>query len=111
MIARLLRYALLLGILLGAAAASAECLPFAEAQKKEGEPVCITGKVLKVAHSSTGNWYLDFCENYRQCPFTIFIFGKDAKKLGNLKELEGQEITIYGRIKDYRGRSEIILRD
>src|SRR5215469_9749324 len=111
MTARSLRRALLLAILFSAVAASAECIPFAEAQKKQGEPACISGKVMKVAKSQGGNWFLDFCENYRQCPFTVVVFSVDAKRLGDLKQLEGQDVTIYGRIKEYKGKPEIVLRD
>jgi hypothetical protein len=107
----LVRCLVFLALLFGAAAASAECISFAEAGKKQGEPACITGKVIKVAKSPGGNVFLDFCENYRQCPFTVVVFEKDAEKVGDLKLLEGQEVTIYGRIKEYHGKPEIILRD
>jgi hypothetical protein len=99
--------------LLGAACAfvRAECVPFQDAKKLEGKPGCVTGKVLKVSQSQSGNGYLDFCENYRACPFTVFIPRSDAKNLGDLRQLEGQQVEIYGKIQDYNGRPEIILKD
>jgi hypothetical protein len=93
------------------AAAAAECVPFEQLQSKKGDAVCITGKVVKVNQSQAGNWFLDFCENYRQCPFSVFIFEKDAAKLGDLRGLQGQQVTIYGRIREYNGKPELILRD
>jgi hypothetical protein len=89
----------------------AECVPFQDAKTVEGKPACITGKVLKVAQSQSGHWYLDFCENYRECPFTVFVPRSDADRLGNLKTLEGQQVEIYGKVQQYNGRSEIILKD
>lgn len=91
--------------------AQAECVPFQDAKTVEGKPACITGKVVKVAQSQGGNWYLDFCENYRECPFTVFVPRSDAERLGNLKPLEGQQVEIYGKVQQYNGRSEIILKD
>lgn len=93
------------------AAAAAECVPFEQLQGKRDDAVCITGKVVKVNQSHAGNWFLDFCENYRQCSFSVFIFEKDAEKLGDLRSLQGRQVTIYGRIREYNGKPEIILRD
>jgi len=98
---------------MGAASAvvRAECVPFQDAKTLEGKPGCVTGKVLKVAQSQTGNWYLDFCQNYRECPFTVYVPRGDAQKVGDLRPLEGQQVEIYGKIQQYNGRSEIILKD
>lgn len=107
------RHALRVAALCGAASlfVRAECVPFQDAKKVEGKPACITGKVLKVAQSQSGNWYLDFCENYRDCPFTVYVPRSDAERIGNLKPLEGQQVEIYGKVQQYNGRSEIILKD
>src|SRR5215472_4759008 len=93
------------------AVAAGECVPFEQLQGKKGDAVCITGKVVKVNQSHAGNWFLDFCEDYRQCPFSVFIFEKDAARLGDLRSLQGQQVTIYGRIREYNGKPEIVLRD
>jgi hypothetical protein len=99
--------------LLGAASffARAECVPFQDAKKLEGKPACVSGKVVKVAQSQSGNWYLDFCENYRECPFTVYVPRSDAHRIGDLRPLEGQQVEIYGKVQNYNGRSEIILKD
>jgi hypothetical protein len=89
----------------------AECVPFQDAKKLEGSAACVTGKVAKVAQSQSGNWYLDFCENYRECPFTVYVPHGDAKQVGDLRPLQGQQVEIYGKVEPYGGRSEIILKD
>ena len=104
-----LRLLFLLICLSGAAAA--DCLPYDQLQNKKGDAVCVTGTVVKVGQSHAGNWFIDFCKDYRQCPFAVFIFERDANRLGDLRSLQGQQVTIYGRIRDYNGRNEIILRD
>jgi DNA/RNA endonuclease YhcR with UshA esterase domain len=92
--------------------ASAECIPFAEAQKKVGETVCVTGKVLKVSTSArSGTQFLNFCDDYKTCPFTVVVFARDLRDVGDVRPLEGQTIEIHGKVKLYKGQAEIILSD
>jgi len=97
-------------ILLGASAA-AKCIPFAEAENKIGAQACVTGKVLKVAQSAGGTFFLNFCENYRECPFTVVVFPSDLRDVGDVRALEGKTIEIFGKITSWRGHAEIVLRD
>lgn len=100
-----------LSILLLGTLASAACLPIAEAPKKVGETVCITGKVLKVVEGKNGTHFLNFCEDYRQCPFSVVVFAGDLRQVGDVRHLEGKEIQIHGKVRLYGGRPEIILSD
>ncbi|HXZ27821.1 MAG TPA: hypothetical protein VEG08_07450 [Terriglobales bacterium] len=89
----------------------AGCLPVAEAPKKIGADACVTGTVLKVQESEKGGaWFLDFCEDYRQCPFTVVVFTRDLRDVGDVRRLQGKSIEVWGRIQSYGGRAEIILR-
>jgi len=58
-----------------------------------------------------GNTFLDFCEDYRDCPFTSVIFSSDKNKFGDLASLAGRQIEIRGPITVYQGKPEIIIRD
>jgi hypothetical protein len=72
----------------------------------------VRARVVKVARGQRGTWYLDFCKNYRHCPFTVVAFERDwGKHIEKLNDLEGKEIEIYGAVQKYYGRTEIILRD
>jgi hypothetical protein len=93
------------------AVATADCLPIDRAQDNIGRNGCVTGKVIKVAQSQSGTYFLDFCENYRECPFTVVIFQKNLRDVGDIRRLEGQAINIHGQIKHYGGRAEIVLAD
>jgi hypothetical protein len=62
-----------------------------------------------VQSSERGVHYLDFCEDYRTCPFSVVIFSHDLKNVGDVRELAGKLIEIRGEIKEYDGRAEIIL--
>lgn len=98
-------------LLLLAAPAAADCLPIEEAPNKVGEVTCVTGLVKQVKETESGTWFLNFCDDYRQCPFSVVVFAKDLKHVGDVRTLEGKTIEIHGRIQNYQGRAEIILRE
>jgi len=95
-------------LLLTPPAFCADCIPFDQAPKHIGETHCVTGKVVRV-HASRTAHYLDFCEDYRLCPFSVVIFSHDIKNVGDVRQLSGKMIEIHGEIKEYNDRAEIIL--
>lgn len=98
-------------LLLCACAAAKECIPFDQAPEYVGKTTCVTGKVVKVAQTQAGSFFLDFCEDYRKCPFTVMVFRSNLKDVGDVRQLAGKDIEIHGKIKEWRGRAEIILKD
>jgi DNA/RNA endonuclease YhcR with UshA esterase domain len=88
-----------------------ECLPVEEARKHIGEIKCITGKVVRVQQGTRGVHFLDFCDDFRLCPFTVVIFPSDLKNVGDVRQLDGRLIEIHGQVKEYDGRAEIILEE
>jgi len=87
------------------------CVPFREAGPLVGQSACITGRVLRVFTSRAGNTFLDFCPDYRTCPFTSVVFSQDRAKFGDLGQLQGRRIEIRGLVSSYQDRAEIIIRD
>jgi DNA/RNA endonuclease YhcR with UshA esterase domain len=86
------------------------CVSFTEASKHVGTAQCVSGTVLHVETIAKGVTVLDFCKEMKACPFTVVVFPSDIKKIGDVRQLEGQQIEIKGMIQDYDGRSQIILR-
>jgi hypothetical protein len=76
-----------------------------------GEKQCVSGKVLHLSQSAGGVTFLDFCEDYRSCPFTVVVLAEDLPYLGDLSQLIGKTVKVRGKIKDYDGRAEIVLQD
>src|SRR5690349_19749666 len=76
------KYRLLLATALLSSLARADCLPFDEARKHVGEVKCITGKVVRVKQGSRGVHFLDFCDDFRLCTFTVVVFPGDLKSVG-----------------------------
>lgn len=98
-------------LLLAGTLAPAACMPIEEAPKHIGDNACVTGTVLKVKQSQSGTFFLDFCTNYRKCPFSVVVFRSNLRDVGDVRQLEGKVIEIHGRIRAWGSRSEIILKD
>jgi hypothetical protein len=98
-------------LVLVATTALADCYPFSTANDHLGEVTCIRGKVVKLAVGPTGLHFLNFCEDYKTCPFTVVVFPRDLRDVGDVRTLEGKEIQVTGKVKMYKGQLEIILRD
>ena len=89
----------------------ANCADFRDAERLIGRAGCVSGRVLRVATSRAGHTFLDFCPDYRQCPFASVIFAEDRNRFGDLGTLWGKQVEIRGPVTTYKGRAEIIIRD
>lgn len=89
----------------------ADCLPFDKAKDHLGETLCVKGHVLKVSIGRTGIHFLNFCEDYRTCPFTVIVFPRDLRDVGDVRSMENSDVEVYGLVKSYQGQAEIILKD
>jgi DNA/RNA endonuclease YhcR with UshA esterase domain len=110
-----LRFLLKTAVLAGAVfttshALAADCVHFSEARRHLGKTQCVIGTVVHVKEGSNGVTFLDFCENYETCPFTVVVFQGDLRRVGDVRQLAGRAIEIKGTVEEYDGRAEIILR-
>jgi hypothetical protein len=92
-----------------AAPVSIGTIDYTDAPKHVGEYASVRGKLVKAYTSASGTVFLDFCTNYKTCPFSGVIFADDAKKFGDLSRLAGQTVTLSGKIASYQGKAEIVL--
>ncbi len=86
-------------------------IDYTEAANHVGEFACVSGKIDHVYTSQKGTIFLNFCSDYKNCPFGAVIFGSEAHKFPNPKQYEGQTVQITGLIRSYQGQPEIILKD
>ena len=101
---------LLIALLFSSASfASDKCIHFREAREHIGAMKCVQGKVLHVKEGEHGATFLDFCEDYRACTFTVVVFARDLKHIGDVRYLSGKDVSIHGKIQEYDGRAEIVL--
>ena len=87
------------------------CIGIEDAQNFVGKNACVSGVLEKVFVSKSGTIFLDFCKDYKTCPFTAVIFKSASSKFPDIKSLEGKSVSITGLVKTYQGKPEIILND
>ncbi len=92
-----------------AALISIGTIDYTEASKYIGKYASVRGTLVKAYTSKSGTIFLDFCENYKTCPFSGVIFADDAKAFGDLSRYAGQAVTLTGKISSYEGKAEIVL--
>ncbi len=86
-------------------------IEFQEAPDNVGESYWVRGEVDHVFVSEKENHFINFCEDYRECPFSATIFREDTENFIELEiqEWEGEIIHIYGDISLYEGRPQVII--
>jgi DNA/RNA endonuclease YhcR with UshA esterase domain len=97
---------------LSAAPALAETIPAAEAKNHIDKDVTVEGVVSEVHHAASGRAiFIEIGGRYPNNPFSAVIFKDHFNKFPTADSLAGKTVDVTGRIKDYRGRAEIILDD
>ena len=94
-----------------AASVSIGTIDYTDAPAHIGETASVRGTLVKTYTSKTSTVFLNFCENYKTCPFSGVIFADDAKKFGDLSRYNGTTVTLTGKIVSYQGKAEIVLSD
>jgi DNA/RNA endonuclease YhcR with UshA esterase domain len=61
--------------------------------------------------TSKGTIFINFCSDYKTCPFGVAIFSSEAHKYSNPKQYENKTVEITGLLRSYQGRPEIIVND
>jgi DNA/RNA endonuclease YhcR with UshA esterase domain len=84
-------------------------ISFTQAPNYLGKSACVTGTVDHVYTSRKGTIFLNFCPDYKTCPFGVVIFGENASKFPNVEQYTGKNVEITGFITAYQGRPEIVL--
>ena len=87
------------------------CISYEQAPNHVGVDTCVTGRVDHVFVSGSNTTFINYCEDYRNCPFSAVLFDGDRSRFSAVGELSGKVITIDGVIRTHEGRPQIILRD
>lgn len=90
---------------------SDQVIDYTEAPNHLGQNIAVRGRIVKVASSNKGTIFLDYCSNYKGCPFSVVVFNSNTGSFSDLNSYEGKTITIKGFIRTYQNRPEIILNN
>lgn len=76
-----------------------------------GKDVTVKGVVTQVTISKGGNVFFNMDGKYPNNKFTAVIFKKDLERFGDVKSWEGKTVEVTGKIEDYKGQLEIIIKE
>jgi DNA/RNA endonuclease YhcR with UshA esterase domain len=93
------------------AIAQSNSINYTDAPKYIGKEVIVSGRVIDVFVSKTNTTFINFCKDYRSCPFSAVIFADDRSRFGDLQKLIGETVQISGIVNEYKGNPQIILQD
>ncbi len=82
---------------------------FAESGSYVGQSVTVEGIIADVHQARGGTVFLDFGGVYPNSIFTAVIFQSDVRKFYNLQSLKRRKVAVFGEVKMYRGKPEVIL--
>ena len=102
-----------LSLLMLASIGQAQNLTTAQAKAHEGETGTVCGKVAgeRTATSSRGEpTFVNLDAAYPNQVYTILVWGDDRKNVGELPQV-GARVCASGKIEDYRGTPEIVVRN
>ena len=82
----------------------------AEAGKHVGEEVTVTGKVINVSITGGGTTFLNFGDRFPKNTFGGVIFAGKKDAVGDVKQYEGKEVAVTGRIElDKNQKPQIVI--
>lgn len=84
---------------------------FSEAPNNIGRKVWVEGEIDHVFTSVKGNYFLNFCSDFRDCPFSSLIFSEKANLFNDINSWSGDTVYIYGLIEVYQTRPQIIIEN
>jgi DNA/RNA endonuclease YhcR with UshA esterase domain len=82
-----------------------------EAARHIGEIAKVTGTVKRVSQTQGGSIFLDLGAKYPNNPITIFIPQSAVDQFPNFRKYDGIIITVFGEIKEYKNKPEIVVTD
>lgn len=86
-------------------------IDFSEAPESIGSKLWVEGEIDHVFMSDKGNYFINFCSDFRICPFNAVIFSKDTRLFSDIKAWDGEVIYVYGLIEVYQNRPQIIIKN
>ncbi|HVM49519.1 MAG TPA: exodeoxyribonuclease VII large subunit [Candidatus Acidoferrum sp.] len=92
----------------GQAASPPKRIAAADAAKHYDETVIVTGKVAQVSIRSR-LVYLNLDKKYPECPMYCVVFARSTNQFGDLKQVEGKQVEIQGKIQQYQSKPQIVL--
>jgi DNA/RNA endonuclease YhcR with UshA esterase domain len=98
---------LLLSVILISNSYAQDQISSRDAKDNIGKTLQVKGKVAAIFISEKGNTFINFDEKSPNQTFTAMVFS--GKAIDISKIVVGSILTVYGEIKEYKGKPEIVL--
>ncbi len=72
--------------------------------------VIVKGVVTQVSTPKSGVVYLNMDGKYPDNKLTAVILKRDTENFSDVKSFDGKKVEITGKLQEYKGRLEIILK-
>jgi DNA/RNA endonuclease YhcR with UshA esterase domain len=86
---------------------SQEQISSKDAKDNIGKTLQVKGVVAGIFTSQKGNTFINFDDKSPNQTFTAVILSETTLDISKIKE--GSILTVYGEIKEYKGKPEIVL--
>jgi DNA/RNA endonuclease YhcR with UshA esterase domain len=80
-----------------------------DAKDNIGKTVQVKGKVASIFVSQKGNTFINFDDKSPNQTFTVVLMSETNIDISKIKE--ESILTVYGEIKEYKGKPEIVLEN
>ena len=93
------------------------CVPAEQANRYYGKEIWVCGVVASVSRLTYGRIFLNFVRPYPNQVFTVMIDEKYTSAFDSRfgprweNKLQGQVVCVYGLVKEYQGKPEILPTD
>ncbi len=88
-----------------------ECTPAAHASDLIGQHGCVAGRVSRITYTHTGAAHVSLCPTRSKCSFHVVARAHDSRAVGDLSYLRGRIVAVVGDVTEYRGHSQILIKD
>jgi DNA/RNA endonuclease YhcR with UshA esterase domain len=97
----------LFALLISVSAYSQDQVSSKDAKDYIGKTIQVKGVVSGIFTSQKGNTFINFDEKSPNQTFTAAIFSDSNIDISKIKE--GSVLTVFGEIKEYKGKPEIVI--
>lgn len=95
--------------MLGIVSLKADDISPSQAASHIGTDQTVSGIVTQISSTPKGTTFLNFDGKFPNQIFNAVIFPANLKKFPDIKLIEGKKASVWGVIKEYKGKPEIIL--
>ena len=94
-------------ILFAANSYAQEQISSKDAKDNIGKIIQVKGQVSTIFVSKKGTTFINFDDKSPNQTFTVVLMSETSVDISKIKE--GSILTVYGEIKEYKGKPEIVL--